>query len=179
MKKIRPLIITTLIMVLLFTGYAALADEYGSKDDPLVSLSYINEVLMPQTLSDIDDLIEEKTADYLKEVAKEVDDYGKEFESLSNDTEFIEKVANKISNQTSTEAVSLASGQKITLSAGSEVIVRTGEGKFSANFLNVTTGTATLADEVSALNNLYLAVEESVTFSATTATTLIVSGSYS
>ena len=42
-----------LLVVLAVSGYFAIAAEYGSKEDPLVTLSYINEVLSPQTMEAI------------------------------------------------------------------------------------------------------------------------------
>ena len=36
-----------LLVVLMTTCYLAIAAEYGSQDDPLVTLSYINDVLAP------------------------------------------------------------------------------------------------------------------------------------
>ena len=38
------------LAVLVLAGFLALAAEYGTQDDPLVSLSYINNVLAPETL---------------------------------------------------------------------------------------------------------------------------------
>lgn len=52
-----------LLIVLLLAGYLAVAAEYGSQNDPLVTLSYIEE-LIPELQQTIDKAIESKTAEF-------------------------------------------------------------------------------------------------------------------
>lgn len=52
-----------LLVVLLLAGYLAVAAEYGSQDDPLVTLSYIEE-LLPELQEQIDNAVKEKTAEF-------------------------------------------------------------------------------------------------------------------
>jgi len=56
--------VTSLLLVaLLLTGYLAVAAEYGSQNDPLVTLSYIEE-LLPQLREAIDNAVKDKTAEF-------------------------------------------------------------------------------------------------------------------
>ena len=48
-----------LVAVLMIAGMAAVAAEYGSQSDPLVTLSYIEQVLLPQAKKDVDKQLED------------------------------------------------------------------------------------------------------------------------
>ena len=61
-KKCAVWLIAVLLVVLTATGYFAIGAEYGSQDDPLVTLSYINDVLSPNTMKNIDSIFAKKTA---------------------------------------------------------------------------------------------------------------------
>ena len=52
-------VISVLMATLLFGGYMAIAAELGGKDDPLVTLSYIQE-LMPELQNSISAAVAEK-----------------------------------------------------------------------------------------------------------------------
>ena len=177
-NRFKPVIITALMLVLLFTSYVAVANEYGSKDDPLVSLSYINEVLMPKALGDVGEVVEDKTKDYLDILDDKIRDFSDEFDVASKDPAFIDKVANKLSNQSISKVLNLDSSNILELAMGSEIIVRSGEGTFTNGFVNVTSGQNT-TDGVKAMhNNLYLTAEEGQTFTANSKTTVLVFGTY-
>ena len=64
MKNRKWTIWLTCIMVaaLMITGLGAIAAEYGSQSDPLVTLSYIEQILLPQSRQQVDQQLEE----YLK-----------------------------------------------------------------------------------------------------------------
>lgn len=92
-----------LIVVLLLAGGAAVAAELGGKDDPLVSLSYI-EQLIPQLNENIEKVISEKVNEFdasldtkIEEVNKSIDEKISRFEEqyaagFANQ-DFIDKVA--------------------------------------------------------------------------------------
>lgn len=94
---------SVLIVVLLLAGGAAVAAELGGKDDPLVSLSYI-EQLIPQLNENIEKVISEKVNEFdasldtkIEEVNKSIDEKISRFEEqyaagFANQ-EFIDKVA--------------------------------------------------------------------------------------
>lgn len=94
---------SVLIVVLLLAGGAAVAAELGGKDDPLVSLSYI-EQLIPQLNENIEKVISEKINEFdasldtkIEEVNKSIDEKISRFEEqyaagFANQ-DFIDKVA--------------------------------------------------------------------------------------
>ena len=69
-KKWTAITAALLLAVLVLAGFLALAAEYGTQDDPLVSLSYINNVLAPETLKKVDAEIEKK----IEELNKTIDE---------------------------------------------------------------------------------------------------------
>ncbi len=94
---------SVLIVVLLLAGGAAVAAELGGKDDPLVSLSYI-EQLIPQLNENIEKVIKDKVSEFdesldtkIDEVNRSIDEKISRFEEqyaagFAND-DFIAKVA--------------------------------------------------------------------------------------
>ena len=66
MNKRRWIITTSsiLLALLLISGYMAIAAEYGSSSDPLVSASYITDVLAPQTIKEVNAVIDQKTTQF-------------------------------------------------------------------------------------------------------------------
>jgi hypothetical protein len=62
-----------LLVVLLLTGYLAVAAEYGSQNDPLVTLSYIEE-LLPELQKTIDNAVNEKTAEFDSTLDKKIEE---------------------------------------------------------------------------------------------------------
>ena len=64
-----------LLIALLASGYMAVAAEYGSKEDPLVTLSYITDVLEPEALKRVDEAIADKTATLNAELDGKIEEY--------------------------------------------------------------------------------------------------------
>ena len=60
LKKICITMIFTFVTILCFSGSAA---GPGTENDPLVSLSYVNDVLMPQFKSYVDSQVQQKSGD--------------------------------------------------------------------------------------------------------------------
>lgn len=99
-------VISVLMATLLFGGYMAIAAELGGKDDPLVTLSYIQE-LMPELQNSISAAVAEKTAEFdaalalkVDEVNQSIDDKISRFEEqyaagYANDA-FVNKVADAV-----------------------------------------------------------------------------------
>lgn len=100
-------IITTGIFLLVFlmaSGYFAIAAEYGSQTDPLVSLSYITDVLSPETLSafeekanaralEIETGINSRIDQYSADLNQKLEDFEKQYADSIMSDEFIQKVA--------------------------------------------------------------------------------------
>jgi len=95
-----------LLIVLLLTGYLAVAAEYGSQNDPLVTLSYIEE-LIPELQRTIDKAIQDRTAEFhatleqkiqqaLESIDAKINEFRNEYSSDIVDQAFIDSVANMV-----------------------------------------------------------------------------------
>ena len=56
------------LVVLLLAGIVAIAAEYGTQSDPLVSKSYIDSVFGPQLLSQVDSMVQQKLGNASSEI---------------------------------------------------------------------------------------------------------------
>ena len=68
-KKWTITLSAILLVLLSVAGYFAIAAEYGSQEDPLVTLSYVNNVLSPQVMQKLNDELNKKAT----EVSAEID----------------------------------------------------------------------------------------------------------
>ena len=68
-KKWTITLAAVLLVTLSVAGYFAIAAEYGSEEDPLVTLSYINNILSPQVMQKLEQELNEKA----QEVSSEID----------------------------------------------------------------------------------------------------------
>jgi len=106
----RKWILTTsafLMILLLLTGYMAIAAEFGSQDDPVVALSYITDVLAPEILENVNDNIELKSKEFSTEMNQKLTEYTTqldatiaEFEernlNIATDAQFIDAVTTQV-----------------------------------------------------------------------------------
>ncbi|MFI3115770.1 MAG: hypothetical protein R3Y12_06505 [Clostridia bacterium] len=179
MKQSKPLIITVLMITLLLSSYVAFASEYGSKDDPLVSLSYIKEILLPQTLNSVDELVMERTEEYVSQLDEKMETFESEFNAVASNSEFVQKVAENITNnQNAVALVTVSSGQTLRFNSGTEILLRTGTANFTTGegVVNITTGTTN--QTAIAVNNMYIAVDDLRSLTASSDCTIMVFGAY-
>ncbi len=179
-KKWMTVIGTLLLVFLLGTGFYVMATSYGSESDPLVSLSYINDVLTPAIEKQMDSIIADKTADFEKKLAEKVDSYlknsgelvssaEKNYQTLLDDSEFIDKlaaaVAAKMGGASSAAAatftqVTIPKGKTMYLTLGCEVVLRLGTGTCVASgspgLIDMTTGSVLAGGSKLTANHLYM-----------------------
>lgn len=139
-------------------GYMAVGAEYGSKDDPLVSLSYIEEVLAPQTMEKIDLALEEKQKQFdaelevkLSEAYLSIEKKMQEYENAVLGTEMSDDLVKQVTdavlaqiNTTTTptnpgttetipeavwEVVTIPSGKTLVGEIGCQILLRIGSSK--------------------------------------------------
>ena len=200
-KKWKALTSVFLLVVLVVAGFIAIAAEYGTSDDPLVSLSYINNVLAPQISEKVDEIIAEKTdglgTELDKKVASissEIDDKISQYTSKSADeivtdsfvANVAEAVAQKVGNQGGESAtfalVKLTSGQTITAKVGCEVLLRLGTATCVSSgtpgLIDMTTGANLAGGNALEVNHLYLCTVDGRGVKATSNATLLVRGPY-
>lgn len=125
---------SVLIVVLLLAGGAAVAAELGGKDDPLVSLSYI-EQLIPQLNENIEKVINEKVSEFdasldtkIEEVNRSIDEKISRFEEqyaagFAND-DFIAKVAAALADKGITGSSGGSTGSTGTTSGDGYLFTR-------------------------------------------------------
>lgn len=140
---------------------AALAAEVGSNGDPLVTLSYLNEIFMEEVLDRVDDKIDERNRDIAKELGSQTGNAGGD----------------------SFAVVTLANGQTLTGDIGCEVMLRVGTAVCVApsapGLIDETTAGTLAGGGALAQNHLYMMTVEGRGVLATADTTkLLVRGSY-
>ena len=191
-----------LLVALLFAGYMAIAAESGSRDDPLVTASYITEELMPNLTKKIDEAIAAKTKEYSDSLDKQYDLLLADLEetmktfSISGDSlkdpAFIDAVANAVvakqgggsgGGTTDTmKKVEVPAGKTVTLALGSEALLRLGSAKCvaanSPGLIDMTTGNDLSNGSALVANHLYLCTIKDHGFKADNAVTVFIRGGY-
>ena len=165
MKKNRwfPRILVLLVLVGVLSMTVTLAAEPGSDNDPLVTLSYLNETFMDSIMQKVD----QKIADRNSQIAQQLG----------------AQTGNTSGTAASFTVVTLSNGQILTGDIGCEVMLRVGTA------VCVSPSSPGLIDESSAAalnnggalvqNHLYMMTIEGRGVKATAATTkLLVRGSY-
>jgi hypothetical protein len=143
---------------------AAMAVEVGSSDDPLVTLSYLEEVFLKEVLNKVDKEIDQRNKDIVKELGGQVT--GTEGGSVSTFT-----------------VVTLTNGQVLTGDIGCEVMLRVGSAVCVApsapGLINETDGKVLNNGGALVTNHLYMMTVEGRGVHATAATTkVLVRGTY-
>lgn len=199
----RKFIISTgafLLVFMLLTGYVAVAAEYGSKDDPLVTLSYVTDVLAPETLKQMDAVVAEKTKAYTADMTSKMTAYSgtldtkmKELDntltSVTASSEFINKVADAVikkggvsSSAAQWKVVKVASGQTLKAEIGTELVLRIGTASCYATgtpgLINLSSGGTVNSGGALSKNNLYLVTVKDRGLKASDAVTVLVCGGY-
>ncbi|MBR3691135.1 MAG: hypothetical protein IKL89_00345 [Clostridia bacterium] len=182
-KKWMAVIGTIMLVFLLGTGFFVLAADYGTEADPLVSLSYINDVLAPAIDKEMDAAIAGKTAEFEKILADKIKEMTSDTDSLVNmtennyktmldDDEFLGHLATALAEKMTASGGSSATFKQVTipkgktmyLTMGCEVLLRLGTGTLVASgnpgLVDMTTG-GTLGNNAKlAANHLYLVTVE-------------------
>jgi len=129
------------------TGVSVAVGNQGSQNNPLVTLSYLNEVAIPEILEEVDGMLDERA---------------EEFQGGG-------------SGSASFQAVEVPKGKKLVLSAGAQVLFRSGKASSSPDLTDLTEGvsTGTLTK-----NHLYLATIEEQSVTASADCTVMVLGNY-
>lgn len=167
MKKNRWLLRMMVLLALSLTlnGTISLAAEVGSSQDPLVTLSYLNDTFLGQIMDQVDARIAQRNSQIVQELGGQTSSGGTTTASTFT-------------------VVTLSSGQVLTGDIGCEVMLRVGTASCvapsSPGLIDESAG-STLANGASLTqNHLYMMTVEGRGVKATAATTkLLVRGSYS
>ena len=137
-------IIIAVLAVLLLAGVAAYAaTNYGSRDDPLITKSYLDEVLKPQLESDLQQRLDAAAAEMLSSAPGEF------------------------------ARVELKSGQTLRCGVGSQLLPVQGGVTAAGALSDTTAGSALAIGTALEANHLYLATEDGGVRAAGAATVLV------
>ena len=152
-KKTAILIICLVLAAALLSAAVYAAVSYGSQDDPLITKSYLDEVLQPQLE---------------KEFEAELDAALENVE-IESGSDFV--------------VITLSSGQSVRCGVGCEVMLRIGSAKAQGAdypvLVDTTTGESVASGTAMKTNHLYMVTIDGNGFTATAATTkLLIKGDY-
>ena len=196
-KKWAVTAFSFLLVALLFTGYLALASGVGTKDDPLVTVSYINDVFTPSVNKAIDTAIGNKTAEYTNNLNKRYEELVSALKSASGSTAFTDTFINAVADAIITKQntgvsasgtsdamkkLTFASGRTVTLNLGAEVLLRLGSATCVASgtpgLIDSTSGSDLANGKSLVKNHLYLCTVEGRGFKCSGETTVFIRGGY-
>lgn len=139
------------LVAAVIVGGAIAAGTQGSQSNPLVTLDYLNEVVVPQLMKDVEKQVKERF-DTLK---KEQKTTGAAFQT-----------------------VELKQGKTLRPEAGSQLLIRSGTLKSTDALVDLTTGETWANAGELAVNHLYIATGDKQTVTAEEDVILLVQGGY-
>ena len=139
----------TLILTTL-VGVAMAAGTQGTQSNPLVTLEYLNEKAMPEILKQVDKKVEEKTKALEKALAE--------------------------SQKAVFQNVEAGKDKTVTLSAGTQFLLRSGAAHCADGLIDLTTGEAVWGEL--SLNHLYVATGDKLKVTFSEKGTAMVQGTY-
>ena len=137
MKKWHVIVLLLAVAVLAGGLGAYAAGTAGTQGDPLISMSYLDDVLAPSIRSAYPSRIESEARELEESVQNSLADAAGAF-----------------------EAVSLAEGEGTPCPAGTQLLFRSGTAAATAALTDLTTGETLAAGSALASNHLYLATDD-------------------
>ncbi|MEA5038795.1 MAG: hypothetical protein VB086_03040 [Clostridiaceae bacterium] len=203
-RKWNVWLAAVVLVTLAITGYFAIAAEYGSKDDPLVTLSYITEVLSPETMEKIDAALAEKQAafdqqvnDKVAAVNKALDEKLATYQAALNQggisDDLIEQIADRVieklgtgtgttTAQSTWEVLKVPAGKKVICEVGCEIVLRINSASCyatsSPGLIDLSDGSTLENGKALVANHLYLASIQGRGFSSSGGCTVLINGKY-
>ena len=192
-KKWTIWLTCALVAVLMVAGLGVIAAEYGSQSDPLVTLSYIEQVLLPQAKKDVDQQVEDSMEDFEdllnaknKDIQKYIDKKLRSFASGDVDEALVEEIAALILAEGEPSSVSNTPWAVITVPAGATVVcepgvqavLRSGQASSTAVLVDLSNGEDLTAGKALALNHMYVTDASGEGFFTAQGCTVLISGGY-
>lgn len=197
-KKWGIRIICVLTGLLMAIGCFAIAAEYGSQSDPLVTLSYINEVLLPETKAELDGKISQTVSDYdqtLQQQTGALEDYVdrqlRNYASGQVDSSLIDQIAAAVvqqmggttaSGSASWSVVQIPAGAQVSCGVGCQIILRSGAAVCVAagapGLVDLSDAESLNNGQAMAANHLYLVNTEGRGFSSAQGCSVLIAGDY-
>ena len=174
MKHLKRRAIPALLALTLLLGTGAAMASGGSKTDPLVTLSYLEDTVIPEILDLLYDETRVANKELKNDLADQIKEYEKEMESL---------VSGTVTGSETYTLVTLTGGQTLALDVGCELMLRVGTATVNAAtnpaLIDVTTGDSINGGASLVKNHLYMATIPDRTLTPTADTVkLLVRGGY-
>ncbi len=166
-----------ILSLVIVGGAVTVAATQGSQTDPLVTLSYLTDVLTPSILTQVDAKVLESRQEYLDELNASVTCYTAQMEELlgglSENTE---------QSSAAFSVVDLAQGQKLIGAVGCELMLRVGSANCvspaSPGLIDSTDGATLENGKPLVKNHLYMVTVAERGVTAAAAVKLLVRGTY-
>lgn len=139
------------LVAAVFLGGAVAAGTQGSQSNPLVTLDYLNKVVVPQLMESVEKQVKER------------------FDALKKEQKTTEAAF---------QTVELEQGKTLCPEAGSQLLVRSGTLKSTDALVDLTTGETWANDGALAVNHLYIATGDKQTVTAESEAVLLLQGGY-
>lgn len=145
-KKRLGLLVLSLALAL---ALAVTALAAGGEEDPLVTLSYLSQTVMPQILKDVETQTAKRQEELAQEFTAQIDQYKEDTSALNN------------GGSANYTLVTLTSGQTMALEVGCELLLRVGSATVNAAtspaLIDTTDGGTINSGTALTQNHLYMA----------------------
>lgn len=198
MKKWSIWLTCVLVAVMMIAGLGVIAAEYGSQSDPLVTLSYIEKVLLPNAQKDVDKTVsnameefEDALTDSDKTIQSYIDKKLRSFASGDVDEELIDAIAASVLEQAggsvtagevSWSVIQVPAGRTVVCEVGVQAILRVGQATCVAagtpGLIDLSNGETLENGGALAANHLYTASIQGRGIYTAQGCTLLIAGSY-
>lgn len=198
MKKWSIWLTCVLVAVMMIAGLGVIAAEYGSQSDPLVTLSYIEKVLLPNAQKDVDKTVsnameefEDALSDSDKTIQSYIDKKLRSFASGDVDEELIDAIAASVLGQAggsvtagevSWSVIQVPAGRTVVCEVGVQAILRVGQATCVAagtpGLIDLSNGETLENGGALATNHLYTASIQGRGIYTAQGCTLLIAGSY-
>ncbi|MPM73082.1 hypothetical protein SDC9_120058 [bioreactor metagenome] len=166
-----------LLSLVLSAGVFTVAAAQGSQSDPLVTLSYLTDVVTPSVLSKVDEQVAKERQTYLTALDGRITAYTAQMEQLLGGLS-----GSAGQNSAVFSVVELTAGQTLTGSVGCELMLRVGSAKCvspaSPGLVDATDGSVLENGKALTKNHLYMFTMEGRAISASDSIKLLVRGTY-
>lgn len=160
MKRMRATVL--LLAGVLTVGAVTVFATQGDQDDPLVTLSYLQQVMTPKLEQQVDAAVEANAQELQKQLEIAVTSY---------ETRVDEQLA--AAGSASFQSQELRQGKELTPGAGREVLVVSGSVTALGKLMDTTAGAEVTAGNTLTAGHLYVTVDASSGCRATTAATVM------
>ncbi len=198
MKKWSIWVTCLLVAVLMMAGMGAIAAEYGSQSDPLITLSYIEQVLLPKTKTDVDAQMAESLRTFeqtvnnsSRNIEQYIDNRLRSFASGNVDQQLVESIAQAIvekqdgtvtGGEVSWAVVQVPAGGTVVCDVGVQAILRVGKATCvvggEPGLIDLSNGETLKNGGKLAANHLYTSSIQGRGIHTAEGCTLLIAGSY-